>query len=147
MILYYGCGGVGADLALVLNVVLLLGFLAFAGATLTLPGIAGIILGIGMAVDTNVLMFERMRDEFRAGKGVKAGVDSGYDKAFWTIFDSHVTTLITAFVLFIFGTGPVKGFAVTLSAGVVINLFTALIGTKTVFDIMTRTRAVKALSI
>ncbi|HEY8370600.1 MAG TPA: protein translocase subunit SecD [Thermodesulfobacteriota bacterium] len=147
MILYYRVGGVVADLALVLNVLLLLGVLALFGATLTLPGIAGIVLGIGMAVDTNVLMFERMRDEFRAGKGVRAGIDSGYDKAFWTIFDSHVTTLITAFVLFIFGTGPVKGFAVTLSAGVIINLFTALIGTKTVFDIMTRSRAVKALII
>lgn len=147
MILYYRVGGLVADIALALNVLLLLGVLATLGATLTLPGIAGIILGIGMAVDTNVLMFERMRDEFRAGKGVKAGVDSGYDKAFWTIFDSHVTTLITAFVLFIFGTGPVKGFAVTLSAGVIINLFTALIGTKTVFDIMTRTRALRVLSI
>jgi len=96
-------------------------------ATLTLPGIAGIILAIGMAVDSNVLMFERMREEIRAGKTPRAAVEGGYKKAFWTIFDSHVTTLITAAVLFQFGTGPIKGFAVALSLGVLINLFTALI--------------------
>jgi preprotein translocase subunit SecD len=147
MAIYYRTAGVVADLALLMNVLLLLGVLAVFGATLTLPGIAGIILGVGMAVDTNVLMFERMREEMRAGRALPAAVDSGYDKAWWTIFDSHVTTLITAFVLFMFGTGPVKGFAVTLSAGIMINLFTALIGTKTVFDIMSRGRGLKALSI
>ncbi|HWP35857.1 MAG TPA: protein translocase subunit SecD [Thermodesulfobacteriota bacterium] len=145
MLLYYRLAGLVADFALVLNVLLLLGFLAVVGATLTLPGIAGIVLGIGMAVDTNVLMFERMREELRAGRTARGAVDAGYDKAFWTIFDSHVTTLITALVLFIFGTGPVKGFAVTLSAGVLINLFTALIGTKTVFDIMIRRGAADRL--
>ncbi len=147
MLVYYRFAGVIADLALVLNVILLLGVLAVFGATLTLPGIAGIVLGIGMAVDTNVLMFERIREEMRSGKTPRAAVEGGYDKAFWTIFDSHVTTLITAFVLFIFGTGPVKGFAVTLSAGVMINLFTAMIGTKTVFDIINRRRSLKTLSI
>lgn len=147
MILYYRLAGAIADAALVLNVFLLLGILALFGATLTLPGIAGIVLGIGMAVDTNVLMFERIREEMRGGKTPRAAIDAGYDKAFWTIFDSHVTTLITAFVLFMFGTGPVKGFAVTLSAGIMINLFTALIGTKTVFDIMNRGRGLKTLSI
>jgi preprotein translocase subunit SecD len=100
-----------------------------------------------MAVDSNVLMFERMRDELRAGKTPRAAIDSGYDKAFWTIFDSHVTTLITAAVLFQFGTGPIKGFAVTLSLGVAINLFTALIGTKSVFDIINSRRELKQLSI
>ncbi len=112
-----------------------------------MPGIAGIILAIGMAVDSNVLMFERIRDELRAGKTPRSAVDSGYDKAFWTIFDSHVTTLLTAAVLFQFGTGPIKGFAVTLSLGVAINLFTALIGTKTIFDLINSRQEVKKLSI
>jgi preprotein translocase subunit SecD len=147
MILYYRLSGVIADFALFLNIVLLLGAMASLNATLTLPGIAGIILAIGMAVDSNVLMFERMRDELRAGKTPRAAVDSGYDKAFWTIFDSHVTTLITAAVLFQFGTGPIKGFAVTLSLGVAINLFTALIGTKSVFDIINSKRELTKLSI
>lgn len=147
MIFYYRLSGLIADLALLLNIILLLGAMASLNATLTLPGIAGIILAIGMAVDSNVLMFERMRDEIRAGKTPRAAVDSGYKKAFWTIFDSHVTTLITAAVLFQFGTGPIKGFAVTLSLGVAINLFTALIGTKAVFDIINSKRELKKLSI
>lgn len=147
MIVYYKFSGVIADFALVLNILLLLGAMASLNATLTLPGIAGIILAIGMAVDSNVLMFERMRDEIRAGKTPRAAVDSGYSKAFWTIFDSHVTTLITALVLFQFGTGPIKGFAVTLSLGVSINLFTALVGTKTVFDFINSRKEVKKLSI
>ncbi len=147
MIIYYRLSGVIADFALVLNIVLLLGAMASLNATLTMPGIAGIILAIGMAVDSNVLMFERIRDEVRAGKTPRSAVDSGYHKAFWTIFDSHVTTLITAAVLFQFGTGPIKGFAVTLSLGVAINLFTALIGTKTVFDLINSRREVKKLSI
>ncbi len=147
MVVYYRFSGVIADFALVLNIILLLGAMAWLNATLTLPGIAGIILAIGMAVDSNVLMFERMREELRAGKTPRAAVDTGYDKAFWTIFDSHVTTLITALVLFQFGTGPIKGFAVTLSLGVAINLFTALVGTKTVFDFINQRREVKTLSI
>ncbi len=147
MIFYYRLSGVIADFALLLNIILLLGAMASLNATLTLPGIAGVILAIGMAVDSNVLMFERMRDELRAGKTPRAAVDSGYDKAFWTIFDSHVTTLITAAVLFQFGTGPIKGFAVTLSLGVAINLFTALVGTKSIFDIINSKRELKKLSI
>jgi len=147
MIFYYRLSGFIADFALLLNILLLLGAMASLNATLTLPGIAGIILAIGMAVDSNVLMFERMRDELRAGKTPRAAVDSGYHKAFWTIFDSHVTTLITAAVLFQFGTGPIKGFAVTLSLGVAINLFTALIGTKSIFDIINSKRELKNLSI
>ena len=147
MIFYYRFSGLIADFALLFNIVLLLGALASLNSTLTLPGIAGIILAIGMAVDSNVLMFERMRDELRAGKTPRAAVDSGYNKAFWTIFDSHVTTLITAAVLFQFGTGPIKGFAVTLSLGVMINLFTALIGTKSIFDIINSRRELKKLSI
>jgi len=147
MIVYYRLSGVIADFAMVLNIVLLIGAMAALNATLTMPGIAGIILAIGMAVDSNVLMFERMREEIRAGKTPRSAVEGGYHKAFWTIFDSHVTTLLTAAVLFQFGTGPIKGFAVTLSLGVAINLFTALIGTKTVFDIMHANKDVKRLSI
>lgn len=147
MIIYYKLSGVIADFALFLNIILLLGAMAFLNATLTMPGIAGVILAIGMAVDSNVLMFERMRDELRAGKTPRSAVDSGYDKAFWTIFDAHVTTLITAAVLFQFGTGPIKGFAVTLSLGVAINLFTALVGTKAVFDLINSRKNVKSLSI
>lgn len=147
MIVYYRLSGVIADFALILNILLLFGAMASLNATLTLPGIAGVILAIGMAVDSNVLMFERIRDELRTGKTPRSAVDSGYHKAFWTIFDSHVTTLITAMVLFQFGTGPIKGFAVTLSLGVLINLYTALIGTKTVFDLINSSRDVKKLSI
>ncbi len=134
MIFYYRFSGLVADYALILNTIMLLGCLSLFGATLTLPGIAGIILSLGMAVDSNVLIYERMREEFAAGKPLKTGIDGGYDKAFWTIIDSHVTTLITAVVLFIFGTGPIRGFAVTLSLGVTLNLFTALFGTRVVYD-------------
>ncbi len=147
MVVYYKMSGVIADFAVLLNVICLIGALSAFSATLTLPGIAGIILAVGMAVDSNVLMFERIREELRLGKTPRAAIDSGYDKAFWTIFDSHVTTLITAVVLFQFGTGPIKGFAVTLGLGVFINLFTALIGTKTVFDLITTKREFKRLSI
>ncbi len=147
MIVYYRLSGVIADFALALNIIFLIGALSMFKATLTLPGIAGIILAIGLAVDSNVLMFERIREELRLGKTHRAAIDSGYDKAFWTIFDSHVTTLITAAVLFQFGTGPIKGFAVTLGWGVFINLFTALIGTKTVFDLITSKWDIKKLSI
>ncbi|MEW6108530.1 MAG: protein translocase subunit SecD [Nitrospirota bacterium] len=147
MIIYYRLSGIIADFALVLNIVLLIGAMAALNATLTLPGIAGIILAIGMAVDSNVLMFERIREEIRAGKPPRSAIDSGYKKAFWTIFDSHVTTLITAAVLFQFGTGPIKGFAVTLSLGVAINLYTALIGTKSIFDLITGRYKMEKLSI
>lgn len=147
MAFYYKVSGLIADLAMVLNVILLLGAMAALNATLTLPGMAGIVLAIGMAVDSNVLMFERMREELRAGKTPRAAVDSGYDKAFITIVDAHITTLITAAVLYQFGTGPIKGFAVTLFLGVLINLFTALVGTKTVFDLINSRREVRKLSI
>jgi len=146
MIFYYRFSGVVADYAMVLNVIMLLGALSLLNATLTLPGIAGIILSIGMAVDSNVLIYERMREEFHAGKPLKSGVDGGYDKAFWTIIDSHITTLITACALFLFGTGPIKGFAVTLSLGVALNLFTALFGTRVVYDWLILKRYLKNLS-
>jgi SecD/SecF fusion protein len=146
MIFYYRFSGLVANYAMILNVILLLGALSLLGATLTLPGIAGIILTIGMAVDSNVLIYERLREELHAGKPLKASIDGGYDKAFWTIIDSHVTTLITAFALFLFGTGPIKGFAVTLSLGVILNLFTALFGTRVVYDWLLIKRWLKKLS-
>ena len=147
MILYYRMSGAIADFALMLNLVCLLGALAGLNATLTLPGIAGIILTIGMGVDSNVLIFERIREELRTGKPVRPAVDAGYDKAFLTIVDSHVTTLITGLALFLFGTGPIKGFAVTLCLGIAINLFTALVGTKVIFDVINRRGRVERLSI
>ncbi len=147
MIFYYRLSGLLADFAMALNVVLLVGALAALNATLTLPGIAGIILTIGMSVDSNVLVFERIRDEIKGGKPVRLAIDSGYDRAFSSILDSHVTTLITAFVLFLFGTGPIKGFAVSLSLGVLINLFTSLVGTRVVFDFVSARKRLERLSI
>jgi preprotein translocase subunit SecD len=147
MAIYYKLSGLVANWGMVLNVVYLMGALAALGATLTLPGIAAIVLLIGMSVDSNVLIFERIREELKLGKTPKAALDSGYDKAFMTIMDSHITTLITAAVLFQFGTGPVKGFAVSLSLGVIINLFTSLIGTKVIFDLALHKGNVKKLSI
>ena len=147
MAIYYKLSGLVANLGMVLNIIYLMGALAALGATLTLPGIAAIVLLIGMSVDSNVLIFERIREELRLGKTPKAELDAGYDKAFLTIMDSHVTTLITAAVLFQFGTGPVKGFAVSLSLGIIINLFTSLLATKVVFDIVLSRSKVKRLSI
>lgn len=147
MVIYYRLSGVIANFALALNLIFLIGALAGLNATLTLPGIAGIILTIGMGVDSNVLIFERIREELRQGKPVRLAVDSGYDKALLTIIDSHVTTLITGFALFLFGTGPIKGFAVTLCLGIAINLFTALVGTKVVFDFFNQRRKLERLSI
>ncbi|MCX5814024.1 MAG: protein translocase subunit SecD [Proteobacteria bacterium] len=134
MFFYYRYSGIVANIALFLNLLYLLGAFTALKATMTLPGIAGIILTMGMGVDSNVLIFERIREELRLGKTVRAAVEGGYEKAWVTIFDSHITTLITTFILFIFGTGPIKGFAVTLSIGVIVNLFTAVLGSKTIFD-------------
>ncbi|MCP9440693.1 MAG: protein translocase subunit SecD [Nitrospira sp.] len=138
MVVYYRLSGAIADFALILNLVCLMGALSALNATLTLPGIAGIVLTIGMGVDSNVLIFERIREELRSGKAVRTAIDAGYDKALLTIIDSHVTTLITGVALFLFGTGPIKGFAVTLCLGIAINLFTALVGTKVIFDLWGR---------
>ncbi len=147
MVFYYRLSGLLAVFAMLLNVILLIGGLATLNATLTLPGIAGIILSIGMAVDANVLILERIRDELRAGRPVRLAIDAGYDKAFSSIFDSNVTTLITAFSLFMFGTGPIRGFAATLGLGVSINLFTALIGTKVVYDYLNGRKRMERLSV
>jgi len=147
MVIYYKTAGLIADLALILNIVLIAGGLAAFQATLTLPGIAGIILTIGMAVDANVLIFERIREELSLGKTQRSAVEAGYDRATLTILDANVTTLIAALVLFQFGTGPVKGFAVTLSLGVVASLFTALIVTRQVFDFLLVQRGLKRITI
>jgi preprotein translocase subunit SecD len=148
MLFYYKRSGINATLALILNAVILIAALAYFDATLTLPGIAGIVLTIGMAVDSNVLIFERIREELRAGKAVVAAVDAGFSKAFLTIIDTHVTTIVSCAFLFIFGTGPVKGFAVTLVIGLFANLFTAVFVSRTIFDAeLTGKRQVAALSI
>ncbi|MDD2605341.1 MAG: SecD/SecF family protein translocase subunit, partial [Desulfobacteraceae bacterium] len=147
MAIYYRKAGVIADLALVANILLIAGGLAAFQATLTLPGMAGIILTIGMAVDANVLIFERIREELGLGKSPRASVDAGYQRATLTIMDANITTLIAALVLFQFGTGPVKGFAVTLSLGVVASLFTALILTRAIFDQLLVGRKIERLSI
>lgn len=147
MMIYYKGAGVIANFALILNIILIAGGLAGFGATLTLPGIAGIILTIGMAVDANVLIFERIREEQSLGKTPRSAVNAGYERATLTILDANVTTLIAALVLFQFGTGPVKGFAVTLSLGVMASLFTALILTRTVFDYILIKRKVRVISI
>ncbi len=145
MMIYYRLSGLIANVSMVLNILLLFAGLAVLNATLTLPGIAGIILSIGMAVDANVLIYERMREEFALGKSVRSAVEAGFGKAFLTIVDSQVTTLITAFALFLFGTGPVKGFAVTLSLGIIFNLFAALFFSRFVFDAISAIRPLKSI--
>jgi preprotein translocase subunit SecD len=148
MLIYYRKSGWNATLALVLNAIILIACLSYFDAVLTLPGIAGIILTIGMAVDSNVLIFERIREELRAGKAVIPAVDSGFDKALVTIIDTHVTTVVSCAILFLFGSGPVKGFAVTLVIGLVANVFTAVFVSKFIFDWeLSRPVPVKALSI
>jgi protein-export membrane protein SecD len=141
---YYRISGLIADIGLVFNIFFLVSVMAFLGATLTMPGIAGIILTVGISVDSNILIFERIREELRTGKTVRAAIDAGYARAFVAIFDSHVTTLITAGALFFFGSGPIRGFAVTLFWGVAISLYTAYVITKAIFDIR---KAYRTLSI
>ena len=136
MAAYYRVFGLVADLALFANLVLMVALLSMLGATLTMPGIAGIVLTVGMAVDANVLIFERIREELRNGNTPQASIRAGYDKAFSTIADANITTLIAAFVLFLFGTGPIKGFAVTLSLGIVTSMFTAIMGTRAVINLV-----------
>ncbi len=147
ILLYYKRSGLIANLALALNILLIVGVLAAFKAVLTLPGIAGIVLTIGMAIDANVLIFERIREEIRLGKTPRAAVEGGYAKSFYTIMDANITTLIAAVVLFQFGTGPVKGFAVTLSIGIISSLFTAMVVTRVIFDYILLKKRVKALSI
>jgi SecD/SecF fusion protein len=147
MAVYYQLSGLIAIVAMLLNVVYVIAALAGFGATLTLPGIAGLVLTVGMAVDTNVLIFERIREELRNQRSVRQSVEMGYDRAFRTIFDAHVTTLISALFLFQFGTGPIKGFAVTLSIGLIANLFTAVLFTRMIYDFILGRGKLERLSI
>lgn len=147
MVVYYRMSGLVANVALVFNLVIIMAFLAARSATLTLPGVAGIILTIGMAVDANVLIFERIREELRTGKTVRAAIDAGYSRAFWTIVDANLTTFLTGLVLYQFGTGPIKGFALTLMIGIIASLFTAIVVTRIIFDYFTQKRNLAKLSI
>jgi preprotein translocase subunit SecD len=148
MLVYYRGAGINANVGLILNLVILLGFLGFTGATLTLPGIAGVILTVGMGVDSNVLIFERIREEVRNGKTPPSAVDQGFARAWVTIIDTHVTTIVSAAILFLFGTGPVKGFAVTLTFGLLANLFTSVFVSRVIFDaVLNRKARGEALSI
>ena len=147
MIFYYRLSGLIANIALFLNLIILAGAMAYFNATLTLPGIAGIILTIGMAVDANILIYERIREELRHGKTIRAAIDSGFKRVFITIFDANITTLIAALVLFQFGTGPIKGFAVTLSIGIVASMFTAVFVSRFIFDLMASKMRMEKLSI
>ena len=147
MCVYYKWSGALACAAMLLNLVIELAILAYLRATITLPGVAGLILTIGMSVDANVLIFERMREELAKGKTLRATIQAGYDRAFSAILDSNVTTLITALVLWQFGTGPIKGFATTLSIGIIVSMFTALVCTRVVYDLVTSRRHVTTLSV
>jgi preprotein translocase subunit SecD len=147
MVVYYRFSGAIADMALAMNILFILAAMALVGATLTLPGIAGIALTIGIAVDANVLIYERIREELRLGKTPRAAVDTGYQRATITIMDANVTSLIATLVLYQFGTGPVKGFAVTLSVGLAANMFTAIFVTRIIFDYLLTERRLKELSI
>jgi preprotein translocase subunit SecD len=148
MLIYYRWAGVNADIALILNLVILLGFMGYVGAVLTLPGIAGVILTVGMGVDSNVLIFERIREELRNGKTPPSAVEQGFSHALVTIIDTHVTTILSAAILFLFGTGPVKGFATTLVFGLAANLFTAVFVSRVIFDwVLSRKQRGEALSI
>jgi preprotein translocase subunit SecD len=147
MIFYYRMSGFYADIAVVLNVLLILALLSIFGATLTLPGIAGIVLTVGMAVDANVLICERIREELRAGKPVKSAIDAGYSNALRAVIDSNITTLIAGVILYQFGTGPIKGFAVTLSIGILTTLFTAIVVTRLIYDYRVVKHKVETISI
>jgi preprotein translocase subunit SecD len=148
MLIYYRLSGVNAVIALMMNVVLVLGAMAYFGSTLTLPGIAGLILTVGMAVDSNVLIFERIREELRLGKAVRTAIDQGFSRAFGTIVDTHVTTIVSAFFLFTYGTGPVRGFAVTLVIGLLFSMFTAVFVSRVIYDLVLGDRRnVESLSI
>ncbi len=148
MLIYYRLSGLIADVALALNLLILLAALAGFHATLTLPGIAGVVLTIGMAVDTNILIFERIREELRSGKTGRSAIEAGFARAFRTVIDTHVTVLVSAAILYQFGTGPVKGFAVTLAIGLMASLFTAVFFTRLIFDLIyMRGRRAESISI
>ena len=136
MLVYYKLSGINAIVAMVMNLIILLGLMAYLGATMTLPGIAGFILTMGMGVDSNVLIFERIKEELAAQRGVRAAVNAGFSRVFLTLLDTHVASLIAAAFLFQFGTGPIRGFATTLSIGLLTNLFTSIFVSKTLFELV-----------
>jgi preprotein translocase subunit SecD len=147
-LLYYRASGVNAVVALILNLTFLLALMSYFEATLTLPGIAGIVLSIGLAVDANVLIFERIKEDLTLGKTVRSAIQSGFTKAFWPIFDSNVCTIVAAVFLYWFGTGPVKGFSVTLIIGIACSMFTAIFVSRLIFEIvLSRKRKIETLSI
>jgi len=145
MVVYYRAFGLAANVALALNLILLLACMSIMGATLTLPGIAGIVLTVGMAVDANVLIFSRIREELANGLPAQSAINAGFDRAFTTILDANITTLIVAVILYSIGSGPVQGFAVTLSIGILTSMFTAIIGTRAMVNFMYGGRQVKRL--
>jgi preprotein translocase subunit SecD len=147
MAFYYKVFGLVANVALAFNLIIIVALLSMIQATLTLPGIAGIVLTVGMAVDANVLIFERIREELRNGNSPQASIYAGYEKAFGTIFDANITTLLVALVLFGFGTGPIKGFAVTLSLGIMTSMFTAIMGTRMMINLIYGKQRVERLSL
>lgn len=147
MALYYGLMGVFADLALIMNLILIVALLSLLGATLTLPGIAGIVLTVGMAVDANVLIFERIREEIRRGMGIQASIHAGYERAFTTILDANITTLIVMLILFSLGSGVVKGLAITVTVGLLTSMFTAILGTRALVNLIYGGRSIKRISI
>ena len=148
MLFYYKLTGTNAIVSIVVNLLILLGLMAQIGATMTLPGIAGFILTIGMGVDSNVLIFERIKEELAAGRTVRAAVNAGFDRVWWTIVDTHVSSLIAALLLLQFGTGPIRGFAVTLAIGLLSNVFTAVFVSRTVFElVLSRQRQPQTISI
>ena len=147
MLAYYKLSGINAVVAMVINLIILLGMMAYAGATMTLPGIAGFILTMGMGVDSNVLIFERIKEELAANKGARAAVAASFDRVFWTLFDTHVTSLIAAAFLFQFGTGPIRGFATTLAVGLISNLFTSIFVSRTLFEFVLSRRPANAQTV
>jgi preprotein translocase subunit SecD len=147
MVIWYRVFGLVANIALTMNLVLLVAVLSMLQATLTLPGIAGIVLTVGMAVDANVLIFERIREELRNGNSPQSSISAGYEKALSTIADANITTLIAALVLYGFGTGPIKGFAVTLSIGIITSMFTAIMGTRAIINLVYGGRKISKLAI
>ena len=147
MLIYYKIAGLIADIGLIINLIFMLATLSLLGFTVTLPGIAGFLLSMGMAVDANVIIYERIKEELKKGKSVRMAISAGFDRAFWTIFDSNLTTLIATFILFQFGTGPIKGFAVTLFIGILASMFVALYITRFVYEILSINKKKKTLSI
>jgi preprotein translocase subunit SecD len=147
MLIYYRVSGLIADVAMILNILYQLGVLALLGATLTLPGIAGVVLTVGMAVDANIIIYERIREELRAGKSPRGAVEAGFGRAFWTVFDAHITALVAGVILYSYGTGPIRGFAVTLMIGIAANLFTSVWLSRSMFDFMVGRKAATSLSI